>query len=117
MAIVAVRFVDERIDHEVQIARLLILKRADINPAAEHAAIRGATLVKLRDAIRPSHCIKVTLVNRRAAHKQRVRENVAAIWQYESAVIGQRAEQRIGYINLIARLVEAPAPPPVPITL
>ena len=64
---VAVGFVDERIDHEIQIARLLILERADIDPAAKHAAVRSAALIELRHAIHARDRIEIARVDCRAA--------------------------------------------------
>ena len=53
--VVAVRFVGERVDDEIEIAGRLVLERPDVDPAAEHAAKRRAPLIKLRHAAHPGH--------------------------------------------------------------
>ena len=53
--VVAVRFVHERVDDEIEIAGRLVLERPDVDPAIEHAAKRRAPLIELRHAAHPGH--------------------------------------------------------------
>ena len=53
--VVAVRFVGERVDDEIEIAGRLVLERPDVDPAIEHAAERRAPLIKLRHAADAGH--------------------------------------------------------------
>ena len=57
--VVAVRFVGERVDDEIQIAGRLVLERPDVDPATEHAAKRRAPLIKLRHAAHAGHRTQV----------------------------------------------------------
>ena len=87
---IAVRFVGERVDYQVEIARFLKLVRADVDPAVDDAGKWLAALVVQRHA-GAGFRVEIARIDRRAAGEKRVGEQLAAVRQCWAAVVGQRA--------------------------
>ena len=103
---VAVRFVGERVDDEVEIARFLEFVRADVDPAVHDAGKWFAALVVQRHAAHAGFRVEFARVDRRAAGQEGVRQQLAAVGQCRAAVVGQWAQQWIGDSSSIAGRVE-----------